>query len=633
VVNIKKFHFNRIIRCIIKPDAFIFIFLIIFLILISNNLNDNPYQIHAWAQSDRYALSLGFLDNGFDIFHPQTYVLNKQFPGDFKVPSDNSITSVDFPIHEFIIAGLMKLFNTNNPIIFRLYMLLYSFLGLFFVYKSAYILTNSYSKSLLVFLFAASSPVFMYYQSGFLPSIPSLSNAFVGVYFFLKYFKSNNIKFFYWSVAFFTLASLSRTPFAIYIIALLCISVLFTIIKKKIVWKVYLSLGVSIIALGGYFLYNTWLRDKYGSMFLAHIMMPSSWQEVIDVFNVIREKWIYQYFTKIHYLYLIIAILVSFVFIIRQRLILNKLSGEMGLFLGIVMVGTISYSLLMFRQFQAHDYYFLDTFFLPLIILFMLSLDYIPSIKYKLEKAVSFIMVIVLVIPLFIIANNVQKDRRVTGYWSRTSATIENFRGSNEFLNNLHVDQDSKILVLDAYAPNIPFILMDRYGYAVMTTSEENISESLNWDYDFVVFQNEFFLSDIYLNYPEIINKIDVIGSNEKISICKRTTDTITVSLLEFFGLQDTSPVYVEKMTFDTIANQNWRNIIISVEDSLIGECVGFLEKDKEFGITYKVKNPAFISDRSRLLFVNGKLYEYFGHCVHRFRSIVYYLIWNRFVM
>jgi len=24
---------------------------------------------------------------------------------------------------------------------------------------------------------------------------------------------------------------------------------------------------------------------------------------------------------------------------------------------------------------------------------------------------------------------------------------------------------------------------------------------------------------------------------------------------------------------------------------------------------------------------------EYFGHCVHRFRSIVYYLIWNRFVM
>jgi len=37
-------------------------------------LNEFPSYIHAWAQSDRYALSLGFIENGFDFFKPQTYI-------------------------------------------------------------------------------------------------------------------------------------------------------------------------------------------------------------------------------------------------------------------------------------------------------------------------------------------------------------------------------------------------------------------------------------------------------------------------------------------------------------------------------------------------------------------------------
>ena len=37
-------------------------------------LNEFPSHIHAWAQADRYALSLGFLENGLDFFKPQTYI-------------------------------------------------------------------------------------------------------------------------------------------------------------------------------------------------------------------------------------------------------------------------------------------------------------------------------------------------------------------------------------------------------------------------------------------------------------------------------------------------------------------------------------------------------------------------------
>ena len=35
---------------------------------------------HAWALADHFAISIGFLDNGFDFFHPRTHCLNPQFP-------------------------------------------------------------------------------------------------------------------------------------------------------------------------------------------------------------------------------------------------------------------------------------------------------------------------------------------------------------------------------------------------------------------------------------------------------------------------------------------------------------------------------------------------------------------------
>jgi len=68
------------------------------------NINEFPSYTHAWAQADRYAISLGFLDNNLNFFKPQTYILNHQFPHNFKVPSENGVTAVDFPIHDFIPA-------------------------------------------------------------------------------------------------------------------------------------------------------------------------------------------------------------------------------------------------------------------------------------------------------------------------------------------------------------------------------------------------------------------------------------------------------------------------------------------------------------------------------------------------
>ena len=173
---------------------YLVILIIIFLSLLFHlrYIHEFPSFIHAWAQSDRYALSLGFVKNNLNLFKPQTFVMNHQFPDDWKVPGKNSITSVDFPIHDYIPAVFMKISGINSAWIFRLYILLYSCIGLFYLFKLSYLQTNDTIKSIFILIFAATSPVFVFYQCGFLPTIPSLSNAIIGIYFYLKYLKQNN---------------------------------------------------------------------------------------------------------------------------------------------------------------------------------------------------------------------------------------------------------------------------------------------------------------------------------------------------------------------------------------------------------------------------------------------------------
>ena len=213
-----------------------------------NYINEFPSHIHAWAQSDRYALSLGFINNDFNLFKPETFVLNHQFPDNWKSPSQYSITAVDFPIHDYIPAILMKIAGVNSPWIYRLYTLIYSFIGLLFLYKLSYILSKSKTKSIFVLIFAATSPVFVYYQGGFLPTIPSLANVFIGVYFYVRYLNSNKLKYFNVSLLFLTLAILSRTTFAIPLIAILALE--FIRVLKISVFKrlnKYIELHLSFV--------------------------------------------------------------------------------------------------------------------------------------------------------------------------------------------------------------------------------------------------------------------------------------------------------------------------------------------------------------------------------------------------
>ena len=280
-------------------------------------IGEFPSHIHAWAQSDHYALALGFQNNGYNFFKPETFVYNHQFPNEFQIQANHTTTAADFPVHDFIPAILMKLLG-NDPWVFRLYVLLYSFLGLYFLYKLALAITNNFIKSLLVLFFAGTSPVFIYYQGGFLPSIPSLANAVIGIYFYVMYLHKNRNKDFTLSIFFLTLAALSRSTF---IIPLLSVSgtELIRIFKKESSFlPKLLPVFISFSTIGFYVWYNSYLRNTYGSVFLNHLMPPDDWNEAKTLIKQIKENWKYEYISKYHYLLYTLVFITGTILFIRK---------------------------------------------------------------------------------------------------------------------------------------------------------------------------------------------------------------------------------------------------------------------------------------------------------------------------
>lgn len=570
-------------------------------------IGEFPSHIHAWAQTDHYAMALGFQNNGFNFFKPETFVYNHQFPNDFQIPAEQTTTAADFPIHDFIPAILMKILG-NDPLVFRLYVLLYSFLGLYFLYKLAQIITGNFIKSLMVLFFAGTSPVFIYYQGGFLPSIPSLANAIIGIYFYIIYLRKNNSKDFSKSLFFLTLAALARSTFSIPLLSILGTEFIRILKKESSFLPKLVPVFFSASVFGFYLWYNSYLRTVYGSVFLNHLMPPDDIDEAKTLITQIKDNWKYQYISKYHYLFFALVFISGTILFLKKKIKPENKTGYFLLLNSAILCGTLLFFYAMMKQFPAHDYYFIDTFYLPMVLFFMLFISWI-EFENRIIKIISLVSATVLLYGMVLYPLETQEKRRETGSWDKIGISIENFRDSERFLDSMNVSDDAKILVLDPGAPNIPFIFMKRKGMVVLTTGIENIKQALQWNYDYIVVQNEFFVSDIYSNYPEILNHLEKIGDNGKISLCQYSKIEIKQDLTQFLDLKNQNPELIVRCDFEQEENSQWQNVIRNDSVFHSGKYAGVMNESTEFGLTYKSSEIKSLSQKNGIVLFTGWFY------------------------
>ena len=568
------------------------------------HLNEMPAYTHTWAQNDRLALANGFVRNDLNFFKPQNYILNHQFPKNWSDPSYSTITAVEFPIHDYVPGIFMKAFGTNEPWIFHAYILIYSIIGFFFLYLLSEKICGSKIKAALVVVFAITSPIYTFYQGGFLPTIPSIANTIIALYCYALYFEGGRKKWFRWALFFFTFAALARFTFVIPYLAVLGFELIRIFQKKARFWPNILGVGLSALIIAAAQYYNSTLRAKYGSDFLSQLLPAESKAELKTILDHMWEVMVLAYLSMKHYFLLfLLAVLVLIAFLIKERSTYKTFNAWWIICL-FWFIGVILFWFAMAKQFFAHDYYFLDTFYLPIVFFVALCLAILPKPQWYFGETVMALFVIYFGIVSFRETSDFQKQRRVFAANDHFTGSVINFEGSDEFLTRSGVAREDTILVIHAYGPNIPFIRMNRVGLAVMGHEPDDIDRGLNWKWDYVVFQKPYFMDEVYAIYPDILNKVESIASNENLILCKRKTDTIPQSLMEFMGVKK---AYKTILTDFEKKNDSQPGILYEKDPANDKNGIGLVGENEVYGFAQDFTKHVGPDTKGRVLKIKGK--------------------------
>jgi hypothetical protein len=577
-------------------EAVVF-FLIVFslsIFLFKDSIALFPSFIHAWTQSDRYALALGFLNNDFDFFHPQT----------FNLITTRGITQVDFPINEYIVAFIMWMTGMHVPMMFRIYILMYGLVGLYFLFKLTRYLGGTFFNSLFVSLFIFSCPVFAYYLDGFIPSIPSFSNCIIAFYFFFRYQQSQGKKDFSFAILFFTLAALSRTPFVIFLFAAFCTQILFYFRKKRasrFELKIFLLGFASVII---YYLYNSYLQSHFGSQFLSALLIPDSLNELKEITIRVIDSWKLEYFTKYHYFALVIILCtLPFKSLARE----GSKKTVIIFYLWISFTGVLMYFLVMARQFPAHDYYFIDSFY-PVVSLF---LAYAVARIKSLSKPFSAVVILTGCIFIFFFLNAVKKanaERYRTQPWDRAEMTRQNFTGTEVFFDSIGVPRTAKVLVIDSYTTNTALILMNRMGYTVITTSKKNIDAAMKKPFDIVAIQNCFVVSEVLRNDSTLPAKLVKYADNGLVSFY-RIENNPQQTTEQFLGISNQNTLFQFENNFsDDSIPVGWNKINLSGEKYFSPSHSLLINEDDEYYPSIKIDSFHIAAISKAKIFIRGNI-------------------------
>jgi len=472
-----------------------------------------PTSVHVLQQSDHFALALGFLDNGFDFFHPTSFALNPEFSSRNSLTNPEGVTAVDFPILHYIAAVAMKMFDTRSPVVYRFISLLWSFVALWIFFKTIKSIKGFW---MAIFLcgFIMFQPIYSYYQNGFHISSAAFNTFLIGCAYMIRHFHSKKNNAFIWGALFLTLASLMRFTQIIFLLALLSMYLYEFYQKRKLSKNLWVVLmGIVLVLM--YFGYNQYLRFTYGSLFQSTPRIAESLNDFAEHILKIAYKYLLGFLPIIH---LFALGLIIYLFLKREK----KSTGNLEyikIWTIFAFLGSLMFTLLMSFHISYHDYYALDTWF-PVLILMMLYFLF----SFKQEAIPSnqiAIFVILFLIGSFSVAFEKQKfkysgSRKILN----GNLVLEDFKKSAKFLD-LNIPENEKVLVISNWGWNTPMIGWNRKVYRVANDFDENISLEFKRNYDIIVTHDVTLEKVVEVDYPEFYSKVQYVKGNGMVSLWK----------------------------------------------------------------------------------------------------------------
>lgn len=482
-----------------------------------------PSFNHAWAQADWLAIALKFRGRGYDFFHPAT----------FNLLTRDGVTGAGFPVPAYLAALLMGLAGRDAPGLMRGLTLALGLGGLLALFGLVRRASGSAAKGAVVALFAFCSPIYVFYQANFLPSVPALAAALAGYYWFWRALAADAAprpaqRRLMAAVAWLTLAAAMRTPF---VLPLLCTLGHLVVLRPRrtaaVGWKQLARVYSAAFALlAADFFYNEYLgRAYHGAMFLARPRPFASWAQAVQVTMVVREYWLWALLSKPQWLLLALALGA----LVAQRGRQLGRSEWVGHWLALGAGGLIYYGL-MGQQYAVHDYYLLDTFFLPLVLGFAGSVAALGPLRPRAWRRAALGAAVGLSSAAAWQARAEQARRVHPPPTDKSVLTRDNFLPSARWLDSLGVPRTATLLVLDAYSYNLPLLLAQRRGWTMLTNRNSpedltpaNLRRALALPADYVVTQNATFGPEVVRRYPAIVARLRPVATNGHLALWRIT--------------------------------------------------------------------------------------------------------------
>jgi 4-amino-4-deoxy-L-arabinose transferase-like glycosyltransferase len=244
------------IRKLISLHPIIFLLLLAFVLRIYN-VQSPILGVHSWRQADTAAMARNFYENGYNFFYPQI-----DWGGNLL-----GYCQTEFPIYSFIIAILYKFFGVHESI-GRFVSIAFSLISIYFLYKLFLEITKNNRLSFWSSFIYIVIPTNIYYSRTFQPESLVIMSAISGFYFFYKWIKNDNIKYFFLSSSLMCLACLVKVVPAFYLFLPL-IYLAWQKFKYRMFsnFNLYLYAAIVIIPTTAWYLHSYQISLQYGLSF------------------------------------------------------------------------------------------------------------------------------------------------------------------------------------------------------------------------------------------------------------------------------------------------------------------------------------------------------------------------------
>lgn len=322
-----------------------------------------PQGPHLWRQCDCLSITANYAGDRNAFLQPAIHNLG----------TDNRGRTVsEFPLVQYTVAQLWRLFGTNEAI-YRAVVLLLFFAGLFALFRLTERLLRDSVIAILSTLLLFTSPILAYYGNNFLSDIPAFAFACIGMALFFRYAETGDARWFLAFALSFLLAGMLKASAMLGFAAVTGACLLETagmgLREGRRVFRPLRDLGViaAVIALqAAWYLwarhYN--LENRAGGYFLVGILPV--WEldaaAVRTTLDAIREHVKNDHFRAETQALLLLMLLFTIVYGRKTSRLLLTLTL-------LTVAGSLLFAVLFFQALKDHDYYVINIFIVPPLVM------------------------------------------------------------------------------------------------------------------------------------------------------------------------------------------------------------------------------------------------------------------------